>query len=87
MDHRQGSSTLYRICGSNCSSDGCVLPGRPLVSVAGSVLGAHVDVNRYAVDPECRAAHFRAVCRGDRGRSSSWRSHRRLLPRKRLGVW
>ena len=44
------------------------------------VLGTHVDVNRHAVDPECRAAHFCAVCRGDSDRSRSWRPARRLLP-------
>lgn len=30
MDHRQRSSTLAGICGSDCSSGGCVLPDRPL---------------------------------------------------------
>lgn len=75
------------ICGSDRGSGCRVLPDRPLVPVAGSLLGTHVDIDSHAVDPECRAAYFCAVCRGDSRRSSSWCGHRRLFSRKHWGVW
>src|SRR5216684_4328894 len=86
MDYRQGSSSVCGICGADRASGGCVLPDRPLVSLAGSLLGAYVHPHRHAVHPERRSAHFRAVCRGNSRRGSGWRSDRCLLPRKRLGV-
>src|SRR3989442_5688169 len=65
----------------------CVLPDRPLVSLAGGLLGAHVDPDRHAVDPERCITHFRAICRWNCRRSGCWRGDGYLFPRKRLGVW
>ena len=46
-----------------------------------------VGDNSRPVDTDRGAASFRAICRGNSGRSNCRRSNGDLLPGKRLGVW
>lgn len=72
-------------CSSNGGSNGLV-PDRPFVSFAGSILGTDCDADCPTVDTAGCPASFRSLFRGNGGRSGDGRSDGHLLSSEHLGV-